>query len=76
MLDQITDCVLILSLSHFLVIKDQEAKTSRILVEPHLVDSEFCRAWIFYFCRSGRRVVAVEQLLDSRGLLSSPGARS
>ena len=37
----------------FLVIKDPHAEFSRILVEPHLIDAEFRKAWMPFFCRSG-----------------------
>ena len=47
----------------FLEIKDEVAKTSRILVEPHLIDAEFRNAWMPYFCRSGHPVVSPEQFL-------------
>ena len=40
------------------------SQTSRILVEPHLVDAEFCNAWMPHYCRSGHPVVSVEQFLD------------
>ena len=40
-----------------------------ILVEPHLTDAEFRKAWMPYFCRSGHPVVAVEQpVLDLPGI--------
>ena len=45
--------------SLFLVMKDKGTKTSRIMVEPHLIDGEFCKAWILYFRRSGHPVVTV-----------------
>ena len=38
--------------------------TSRILVEPHLIDDEFRKAWMPFFCRSGHPVVTVDQFLD------------
>ena len=49
--------------SPLLVIKDKEDKTPRILVKPHLIDAEFCKAWMPYFCRSGHLVVKVDQFL-------------
>ena len=49
--------------SPFLVVKDSETKTSRILVEPHLIDAEFRSAWMPYFCRSGHPVVTPDQFL-------------
>ena len=48
----------------FLVNKDKEAKTPRILVEPHLIDAEFCKAWMPHFCRSGHPAVMVSQVLN------------
>ena len=39
-------------------------KTSQILVEPHLVDAEFRKGWMPFFCRSGHPVVTVEQFLQ------------
>ena len=49
--------------SPFLVIKDPHTKSSRILVEPHLIDAEFRKAWMPHFCRSGHPVVTPEQFL-------------
>ena len=40
--------------SPFLVIKDPQTQSSRILVEPHLVDAEFRKAWMPFFCGSGQ----------------------
>ena len=37
----------------FLVIKDPQTESSRILVEPHLFDAEFRKAWMPFFCRFG-----------------------
>ena len=53
----------------FLVIEDEVAQTSRILVEPHLIDAEFRKAWMPYLCRSGHPVVTVDQFLDFVGPL-------
>ena len=39
-------------------------KTSQILVERHLVDAEFRKGWMPFFCRSGHLVVTVEQFLQ------------
>ena len=36
-------------LSPFLVVKDPLTKASRILVEPHLIDTEFRKAWMPFF---------------------------
>ena len=33
----------------FLVIKDPQTQSSRILVEPHLIDPEFRQAWMPFF---------------------------
>ena len=35
--------------SPFLIIKDPQTQSSRILVEPHLIDSEFRKAWMPFF---------------------------
>ena len=40
--------------------RTKRQKTSRIMVEPHLIDAEFCT----YVCRSGHPVVTVQQFLD------------
>ena len=50
--------------SPFLVIKDPQTRSSRILVEPHLIDAEFRKAWMPFFCGSGHLVVAVDHFLD------------
>ena len=52
----------------FLVIKDPIANSSRILVEPHLIDAEFRKAWLPYFCRSGHPEVSSDQFLGFIGL--------
>ena len=43
--------------SPFLVVKDPQTKSSRILVEPHLIDAEFRKAWMPFFLQvwSSRR---------------------
>ena len=46
---------------------DSVAGTSQILVEPHLTDAEFRKAWMPFCCRSGHPVVTVEQFLDFVG---------
>ena len=51
----------------FLVIKDPVADSSRILVEPHLIDAEFRKAWLPYFCRSGHPEVSSDQFLGFIG---------
>ena len=56
-------------LSPFLVIKDPLTKASRILVEPHLIDAEFRKAWMPFFCRSGHPVVTTDQFLAFVGHL-------
>ena len=53
--------------SPFLVIKDPLSQYSRILVEPHLIDAEFRKAWMPFFCRSGHPVVSPEQFLGFIG---------
>ena len=55
--------------SPFLVVKDPQTKLSLILVEPHLVDAEFRKAWMPFFCRSGHPVVTADQFLDFVGHL-------
>ena len=50
----------------FLVVKDSEQETSRILVEPHLIDAEFRKAWLPFFCRSGHLVVTVDQFQNQQ----------
>ena len=37
------------------------------IVEPHLIDAEFRKAWMPYFCRSGHPEVSAEQFLDFIG---------
>ena len=39
------------------------------LVEPHLIDAEFRKAWMPFFCWSGHPVVTVDQFLDFIGHL-------
>ena len=34
------------------------------MVEPHLIDAEFRKAWMPFFCTSGHPVVTVDQFLD------------
>ena len=55
--------------SPFLVVKDPQTESSRILVEPHLIDAEFRKAWMPFFCRSGHPVVTPDQFLDFVGHL-------
>ena len=50
--------------SPFLAVQDPHSQFSRIKVEPHLVDAEFRKAWMLYFCGSGHSDVSPEQLLD------------
>ena len=47
----------------YLVLKNPVAQTLRILVEPHLIDAEFRKAWMPFLCRSGHLVVTVTQFL-------------
>ena len=35
--------------SPFFVVKDPQTQSSRIFVEPHLVDAEFRKAWMPFF---------------------------
>ena len=61
---------LILFLLHtFLVVKDPLTGSSRVLVEPHLIDAEFRKAWMLFCCRSGHPAVAPDQFLDFVGHL-------
>ena len=53
--------------SPFLVVKDPQTQSSRILVEPHLIDAEFRKDWMPFFCRSGHLVVTPDQFLDFVG---------
>ena len=53
--------------SPFLVVQDTHSRSSRIIVEPHLIDAEFRKAWMPYFCRSGHPEVSAEQFLDFIG---------
>ena len=53
--------------SPFLVVKDPQTQSSQIIVEPHLIDAEFRKAWMPYFCRSGHPPVSAEQFLDFIG---------
>ena len=55
--------------SFFLVVRDPQAGSSRIWVEPHLIDAEFRKAWMPFFCRSGHPVVTPDQFLDFVGHL-------
>ena len=50
--------------SPFLVVNDPGQGSSRFLVEPHLIDAEFRKAWLPFFCRSGHPVVTVDQFLS------------
>ena len=55
--------------SPFLVVKDPQTQSSRILVEPRLIDAEFRKAWMPFFSRSGHPVVTPDQFLDFVGHL-------
>ena len=55
--------------SPFLVVKDPQTGSSRILVEPHLTDAEFRNAWMPFFCGSGHPVVTPDQFLGFIGHL-------
>ena len=57
------------SRSPFLVVKDPQTQSSHILVEPHLIDAEFRKAWMPFFCRSGHPVVTPDQFLGFIGHL-------
>ena len=62
--------------SFYVVLKDPVAQTSRILVEPHLIDAGFRKAWMPHFCRSGHPVVTVDQFLDFVGPASGTSLTS
>ena len=47
--------------------KDLPTQSSQIIVEPHLIDAEFRKAWMPYFCRFGCFEVSAEQFLDFIG---------
>ena len=53
--------------SPFLVIHDSQTQSSHVVVEPHLIDAEFRKAWMPYFCRSGHPEVSAEQFLGFIG---------
>ena len=55
--------------SPFLVVQDPQTPSSRILVEPHLIDAEFRKAWMPFFRRSGHPVVTPDQFLGFVGHL-------
>ena len=55
--------------SPFLVVKDPQTGSSRILVDPHLIDAQFRKAWMPFFCRSGHPVVTSDQFLEFVGHL-------
>ena len=55
--------------SPFLVVKDPQTESSRILVDPHLLDAELRKAWMPVFCGSGHPVVTPDQFLDFVGHL-------
>ena len=55
--------------SPFLVVRDPQTRSSRIIVEPHLIDAEFRKAWMPHFCRSGHPEVSPEQFLGFIGHL-------
>ena len=59
--------------SPYLVVKDPHTQSSQILVEPRLIDAEFRKAWMLFFCRSGHPVVTVDQFWgeERRGCWSS-----
>ena len=50
-----------------LVVQDPQTQSSHVVVEPHLIDAEFRKAWLPYFCRSGHPEVSAEQFLDFVG---------
>ena len=52
------------------MVKDPLTAASGILVKP-LIDAEFRKAWMPFFCRSGHPVVTVDQYLGFVGHLLS-----
>ena len=50
--------------SPFLVVKDPLTEASRILVEPHLIDAEFRKAWMPFFCRSAILLLLLTSFWD------------
>ena len=50
--------------SPFLVVHVSLTQSSQIVVEPHLIDAEFRKAWMPCFCRSGHPQVSAERFLD------------
>ena len=55
--------------SPFFVVQDPHTQSSQVIVEPHLIDAEFRKAWMPYFCRTGHLPVSAEQFLDFVGHL-------
>ena len=55
--------------SPFLVVKDPQTQSPRILEEPHLIDAEFRNAWAPFFFWSGHPVATPDQFLDFLGHL-------
>ena len=55
--------------SPFLVVKNPQTQSSRILVEPHLFAAEFRKAWMPFFCWCGHPVVTPDKFLDFVGHL-------
>ena len=55
--------------SPFLVVKDPQTQSSQILIQPHLIDAEFRKAWMPFFFVSGHLLVTVDQFLDFMGHL-------
>ena len=50
-----------------LLLSDPQTQSSQVIVEPHLIDAEFRKAWMLYFCRSGHPEVSPEQFLGFVG---------
>ena len=53
--------------SPFFVVHDPHTQSSQILVEPHLIDAEFRKAWMPYLCRSGHPEVSSDRFLGFIG---------
>ena len=53
--------------SPFLLVKNSLTQSSCVVVEPHLIDAEFRKAWMPYFCRSGHPEVSSDRFLGFIG---------
>ena len=53
--------------SPFLIVRDSQTQSSHIVVQPHLIDAEFRKAWMPYFSRFGHPEVSAVQFLGFVG---------